>query len=104
MRLSATLAVPAAVENAKLNIQVHGGIGFTWEHDAHLYFRRALAIEAILGRSEPARDVTELLRCGVTLTRAVELPPEAESFRAAARTAHASHHARGIDATAEKRA
>ena len=28
------LAVPAAVENAKLNIQVHGGIGFTWEHDA----------------------------------------------------------------------
>ncbi len=85
--IAATLAVPAAVENAKLNIQVHGGIGFTWEHDAHLYFRRALAIEAILGRSEPARDVTELLRCGVTLTRAVELPPEAESFRAAARTA-----------------
>lgn len=85
--IAATLAVPAAVENAKLNIQVHGGIGFTWEHDAHLYFRRALAIEAILGRSEPARDVTELLRRGVTLTRAVELPPEAESFRAAARTA-----------------
>ena len=24
-------------------IQVHGGIGFTWEHDAHLYHRRALA-------------------------------------------------------------
>jgi alkylation response protein AidB-like acyl-CoA dehydrogenase len=31
------------------NIQIHGGIGFTWEHDAHLYFRRAKASEAMLG-------------------------------------------------------
>jgi alkylation response protein AidB-like acyl-CoA dehydrogenase len=31
------------------NIQVHGGIGFTWEHDAHLYFRRAKASELMLG-------------------------------------------------------
>src|SRR2546430_5369216 len=42
--VAATLAVPAAVGNANLNIQVHGGIGFTWEHDAHLYLRRAPAI------------------------------------------------------------
>jgi alkylation response protein AidB-like acyl-CoA dehydrogenase len=35
----------AAVEN----IQVHGGIGFTWEHSAHLYFRRAKSSEIILG-------------------------------------------------------
>src|SRR5258708_25437458 len=38
--IAATLAVPAATQNAQLNIQVHGGIGFTWEHDAHLYLRR----------------------------------------------------------------
>jgi alkylation response protein AidB-like acyl-CoA dehydrogenase len=31
------------------NIQVHGGIGFTWEHDAHLYLRRAKADEALFG-------------------------------------------------------
>jgi alkylation response protein AidB-like acyl-CoA dehydrogenase len=31
------------------NIQIHGGIGFTWEHDAHLYFKRARASEALFG-------------------------------------------------------
>jgi alkylation response protein AidB-like acyl-CoA dehydrogenase len=31
------------------NIQVHGGIGFTWEHPAHLYFKRAKASEAMFG-------------------------------------------------------
>jgi alkylation response protein AidB-like acyl-CoA dehydrogenase len=31
------------------NIQVHGGIGFTWEHPAHLYFRRAKSSELMLG-------------------------------------------------------
>jgi alkylation response protein AidB-like acyl-CoA dehydrogenase len=34
------------------NIQIHGGIGFTWEHDAHLYFKRAKTSELLLG--EPA--------------------------------------------------
>src|SRR5580704_19493775 len=46
--IAAALAVPAAASNASLNIQVHGGIGFTWEHDAHLYLRRATAIAAVL--------------------------------------------------------
>jgi alkylation response protein AidB-like acyl-CoA dehydrogenase len=31
------------------NIQIHGGIGFTWEHPAHLYFKRAKAAEVLLG-------------------------------------------------------
>jgi alkylation response protein AidB-like acyl-CoA dehydrogenase len=31
------------------NIQIHGGIGFTWEHNAHLYFKRAKASELFLG-------------------------------------------------------
>jgi alkylation response protein AidB-like acyl-CoA dehydrogenase len=31
------------------SIQIHGGIGFTWEHDAHLYFKRAKASELFLG-------------------------------------------------------
>jgi len=31
------------------NIQIHGGIGFTWEHPAHLYFKRASAMNVFLG-------------------------------------------------------
>ena len=34
---------------AETNIQIHGGIGFTWEHDAHLYLRRAASAAALLG-------------------------------------------------------
>jgi acyl-CoA dehydrogenase len=39
-------------------IQLHGGIGFTWEHDAHLYFKRARASALLLG---PASELTDLL-------------------------------------------
>jgi len=31
------------------NIQIHGGVGFTWEHPAHLYFKRAKTSELLLG-------------------------------------------------------
>jgi alkylation response protein AidB-like acyl-CoA dehydrogenase len=34
---------------ASENIQIHGGIGFTWEHDAHLYFKRAKSTELLFG-------------------------------------------------------
>ena len=34
------------------NIQIHGGIGFTWEHDAHLHYRRSWANEALLGSTD----------------------------------------------------
>jgi alkylation response protein AidB-like acyl-CoA dehydrogenase len=37
-------------------IQVHGGIGFTWEHDLHLYFKRAKALEFALGTPAQHRD------------------------------------------------
>jgi alkylation response protein AidB-like acyl-CoA dehydrogenase len=48
---------------AKANIQIHGGIGFTWEHPAHLYLRRAKTLELFLGapRAQRAR-VADLLR------------------------------------------
>ena len=39
----------AAVACANRNIYVHGGIGYTWEHDAHLYLRRAAASRVLLG-------------------------------------------------------
>jgi alkylation response protein AidB-like acyl-CoA dehydrogenase len=79
--VAATLAMPAADFNANHNIQVHGGIGFTWEHDAHLYLRRATAIEAILDAEKAATDVTDLVRKGVKRGRSIELPPEAEAIR-----------------------
>ena len=42
---------------ASENIQVHGGLGFTWEHDAHLYFRRAKSSELLLGDATYHRDL-----------------------------------------------
>ena len=81
--IAAVLAVPAAVGNANLNIQVHGGIGFTWEHDAHLYLRRAAAVAAVLDTEQAAIEVTGLVRRGVRRAAAIELPPEAEPVRAA---------------------
>ena len=43
-------------------IQVHGGIGFTWEHQAHLYFKRATTDAALLGSAEQHRNrVAELV-------------------------------------------
>jgi alkylation response protein AidB-like acyl-CoA dehydrogenase len=63
---SARLAEAAAVAKiwcgeafttvATENVQVHGGIGFTWEHDAHLYFRRARADEQLLGDATVHRE------------------------------------------------
>jgi alkylation response protein AidB-like acyl-CoA dehydrogenase len=38
------------------NIQIHGGIGFTWEHDAHLYFKRAKSSELFLGDGNYHRE------------------------------------------------
>ncbi len=38
-------------------IQVHGGIGFTWEYDLHLYFKRAKALEPMYGDAEYHREV-----------------------------------------------
>ena len=41
---------------ASESIQVHGGIGFTWEHDAHLFFKRARASEALFGDPASMRE------------------------------------------------
>jgi alkylation response protein AidB-like acyl-CoA dehydrogenase len=46
----------AFVRCAADSIQIHGGIGFTWEHDAHLAYRRAIADQAWLGDSAEHRD------------------------------------------------
>ena len=52
--VAATVAFDGAVAVAKSCIQVLGGIGFTFEHDAHLYLRRALSLRALLGDGDAA--------------------------------------------------
>ena len=72
---AAALALDDAVDNAKDCIQVLGGIGFTWEHDAHLYLRRALALRQLLGGSRPWRErLAQLATAGARRTP----PPEPE--------------------------
>ena len=78
---AATLAASAAYLCSNLNIQVHGGIGYTWEHDAHLYLRRALTLHALLDPDAASEDLAELTRAGVARAKTIELPPEAETIR-----------------------
>ncbi|WP_135453317.1 acyl-CoA dehydrogenase [Mycobacterium sp. DL99] len=52
------ICLDAAVTNAKNCIQVLGAIGFTWEHDAHLYLRKALALRHHCGGSTRWRKLT----------------------------------------------
>jgi alkylation response protein AidB-like acyl-CoA dehydrogenase len=52
-------------------IQLHGGIGFTWEHDAHLYFKRARAVSTLLGSPAWQREqLARLLTAGEPLSHA----------------------------------
>ncbi|CQD09737.1 putative acyl-CoA dehydrogenase [Mycobacterium lentiflavum] len=79
--VAAALAFPAYARNAELNIQVHGGIGFTWEHDAHLHLRRALVASALFGGDTPSRDVFDRTAAGAVRENSLDLPPEAEELR-----------------------
>jgi alkylation response protein AidB-like acyl-CoA dehydrogenase len=55
----------AAKRAAKDGIQIHGGIGYTWEHDLHLFMRRAFASEALLGTTGWHHDrLADLLMSG----------------------------------------
>lgn len=78
--------VEAAFATAKDCIQVLGGIGFTWEHDAHLYLRRAQTLRLVLGPTAWwRRRVARLTLDGARRRLGVELPPEAEAVRAGIR-------------------
>ncbi len=98
--MAAALALSAADDCAQLNIQVHGGIGFTWEHDAHLYLRRATALEAVVDAEAAARDVTDLVRSGARRARTIDLPPEAEPMRDEVRAF--AERVKGSDAAAQR--
>jgi alkylation response protein AidB-like acyl-CoA dehydrogenase len=84
--VAAVVAIDAAVSCAHECIQVLGGIGYTWEHDAHLYYRRAMSLRALLGPSDEwARRVASLAMAGTRRSGQVDLPDSAASVRAAIR-------------------
>ena len=82
IQLAATLAVDGYVEAAKGAIQVLGGMGFTWEHDAHIHLRRATTLRQLIGGTAPLRaGAARLALEGWRRRLTVELPPEAERLR-----------------------
>jgi len=81
--VAGVIAVDAAVSCAHDAIQILGGIGYTWEHDAHLYYRRALSLRALLGPSgQWAERAAELALAGVRRPPRVDLPADAQELRA----------------------
>jgi alkylation response protein AidB-like acyl-CoA dehydrogenase len=83
---AATVAVDAAVSCTHECIQVLGGIGYTWEHDAQLYYRRALSLRALVGTAAAwATRAGRLALDGATRPLSVELPDEAAAVRAQVR-------------------
>jgi 3-oxochol-4-en-24-oyl-CoA dehydrogenase len=99
--VAGALAPQTAVELAKDAVQVLGGIGFTWEHDAHLYLKRALVDRQVLGCAGPHRRSAALLALGgARRTRPVDLGSAAEAIREEVRGFVAS--LAGLDAKARR--
>jgi 3-oxochol-4-en-24-oyl-CoA dehydrogenase len=80
--VAATLASAAAQSCTQDCIQVHGGIGYTWEHDTNIYYRRALGLVAAFGRAAdyPQRVVDAATTSGVRMLN-IDLDPETEKLR-----------------------
>ncbi|MDT5267157.1 MAG: hypothetical protein QOI90_3783 [Mycobacterium sp.] len=86
--VAASHAIRTQIFNAQYNIQLHGGIGFTWEHDAHMYLRRARTLAAVMADgAEPLIDVVDGQRGGQAHGASFTLPDEAEEYRKPARDA-----------------
>ncbi|WP_411089412.1 acyl-CoA dehydrogenase [Streptomyces sp. 061-3] len=101
--LAAGTALDAAYSCAKDCIQILGGIGFTWEHDAHLHLRRALVARQLLGAGDAHRlRAARLAEGGARRELSLELPAEAARHRAEARETVAA--ARGLGPEEARRA
>jgi 3-oxochol-4-en-24-oyl-CoA dehydrogenase len=81
--VAATLAPTAAQRCAQDCIQVHGGIGFTWEHDTNVYYRRAVMLAACFGRGSeyPQKVVDTATTTGMRAVN-IDLDPDTEKLRA----------------------
>jgi alkylation response protein AidB-like acyl-CoA dehydrogenase len=80
--VAATLAPTAAQRCTQDCIQVHGGIGFTWEHDTNVYYRRALGIVAAFGRAADYPQCVVDTATSIGLRKLdIDLDPETEKLR-----------------------
>lgn len=81
--VAATLAPATAQRCTQDCIQVHGGTGFTWEHDTNVYYRRALMLAACFGRGSeyPQRVVDTATTAGMRPVD-IDLDPSTEKLRA----------------------
>ncbi|MFJ9318881.1 acyl-CoA dehydrogenase [Streptomyces globisporus] len=101
--LAAATAPEAAYTCAKDALQILGGIGFTWEHDAHLHLRRTVLSRQLLGPADAHRlRAARLAEAGSRRELALELPAEADRYRAEARPHLAA--ARGLGPRDARRA
>ncbi len=83
VHLAASLALDGYVEAANGAIQVLGGMGFTWEHDAHVHLRRATTLRQLVGGTAALRAAAARQAVGGGRRRlAIDLPDEAEAVRA----------------------
>ncbi|WP_237572977.1 acyl-CoA dehydrogenase [Mycolicibacterium lacusdiani] len=80
--VAATLAPAATLHTTQDCIQVHGGIGFTWEHDTNVYYRRAIVLAASFGRAAdyPQRVVDVATSTGMRPIE-VDLDPDTQKLR-----------------------
>ena len=102
-RVAGALSLEAAAHCAKKCVQILGGIGFTWEHDAHFYLKRAMATRLLLvdpGSLE--HSVATMALAGARRGLSAELPPEAEDRRAALRPL--VHEVAGTEGEAQRAA
>ena len=80
--VAATLAPAAAQHCVQDCIQVHGGIGFTWEHDTNVYYRHALGLVAAFGRStEYPQRVCDTATATGMRPLDIDLDPDTEKLR-----------------------
>ena len=81
-QVAGALTVDAVAHCAKQCVQILGGIGFTWEHDAHFYLKRAMATRQLLaGGQSLEENVAHLALAGSRRSISADLPPEAEARR-----------------------
>jgi alkylation response protein AidB-like acyl-CoA dehydrogenase len=80
--VAATLAPVAAQHCAQDCIQVHGGIGFTWEHDTNVYYRRAIVLAACFGRAaDYPQQVIDVATSTGMRPIDIDLDPDTEKLR-----------------------
>ncbi|MDT5066646.1 MAG: hypothetical protein QOK02_2801 [Mycobacterium sp.] len=80
--VAATLAPVAAQHCTQDCIQVHGGIGFTWEHDTNVYYRRAIVLAACFGRAaDYPQQVVDVATTTGLRSIDIDLDPDTEKLR-----------------------